>query len=442
MLKKIALGLSLSLSLLAAKEYEARLAGHIVIKADEKIKPPKDAPEFLHTAGKFFNGTREEKLHSFEAQYLPQDRIKNFKIPFKDQAVQGHSGIKYLGNDEIYIITDNGLGTKANSADNMLFISKYKLDFKNSSYQRLQTIFFKDTNKKSPYKITLEGTKERYLTGADFDPESFQIIKGEFWVGEEFGPFLLHFDKNGVLKEVFETYAQGAKLLSPDHPSLELSSKPQSKQASFNVRRSKGFEAMASSKDGSFLYPMLEGALFINEEYENEKGKQFTRILEFDVAKKKFTNKSYKYFFEENDHAIGDFNMIDEKYALVIERDNSSGVKDKLCKTKDTSKCFESAAKFKRIYKIKLDEKSGIAQKIAYIDLMKIKDTHKLSKKPLVDGNFVFPFFTIEDVDIVDSSHIIVANDNNFPFSDAREPNKSDDNEIILLEVKDFLEAR
>ena len=45
-----------------------------------------------------------------------------------------------------------------------------------------------------------------------------------------------------------------------------------------------------------------------------------------------------------------------------------------------------------------------------------------------------FPFFTIANVDIV-------GNDNNLPFSSSREPNKADDDELILLEVAEFLKA-
>ena len=41
----------------------------------------------------------------------------------------------------------------------------------------------------------------------------------------------------------------------------------------------------------------------------------------------------------------------------------------------------------------------------------------------------------------VDATHIIVGNDNNLPFSSSREPNKADDNELILLEVGEFLKA-
>ena len=75
-------------------------------------------------------------------------------------------------------------------------------------------------------------------------------------------------------------------------------------------------------------------------------------------------------------------------------------------------------------------------------DLMAIADPLKLARKPLTNGVLTFPFFTIENVDIVDANHIVVGNDNNLPFSSSREPNKADDNELILLEVGEFLKAR
>lgn len=135
--------------------------------------------------------------------------------------------------------------------------------------------------------------------------------------------------------------------------------------------------------------------------------------------------------------------MIDDKYGIIIERDQKEGTKDKTCKEgEDAKHCFNNVAQFKRIYKVKLDDKTHEAQKISYIDLLNIKDRNKISKKPLVNDKFVFPFETIEGVDIVDDSHIVVENDNNFPYSSSREPNKTDDNEFILLEVKDFLKSK
>ncbi len=77
-----------------------------------------------------------------------------------------------------------------------------------------------------------------------------------------------------------------------------------------------------------------------------------------------------------------------------------------------------------------------------YIDLMKIADPDKRARKPLTEGALAFPFWTIENVDVVDPEHIVVGNDNNLPFSTSREPNKADDNEFVLLRVDEFLKAR
>ena len=74
--------------------------------------------------------------------------------------------------------------------------------------------------------------------------------------------------------------------------------------------------------------------------------------------------------------------------------------------------------------------------------LLRIADPNHVARKPLTDGMLAFPFFTIENVDVVDATHIVVGNDNNLPFSSSREPNRADDNELVLLEVGEFLRAR
>jgi hypothetical protein len=148
---------------------------------------------------------------------------------------------------------------------------------------------------------------------------------------------------------------------------------------------------------------------------------------------------------EGNHHAIGDFNMIDATTGLIIERDNGEGTEDKACPSgQRRTDCFHDLAKFKRIYKVELSDANagGPVRKIAFIDLMKIQDPQKKSKKALNNGVLTFPFFTIENVDIVDARHIIVGNDNNLPFSSSRDPNKADDNELVLLEVEAFLKAK
>ena len=85
----------------------------------------------------------------------------------------------------------------------------------------------------------------------------------------------------------------------------------------------------------------------------------------------------------------------------------------------------------------------GAVHKVAYVDLLDIADPNGVARQGVrEDGVFTFPFVTIEDVDRVDDTHIIVGNDNNFPFSSGRALDRPDDNEMILLEVGDFLNTR
>ena len=407
------------------------------------IAAPQDAPEDLKISGKFTTGKRVEAVGTVEG--LSAGRPTGVFLPFQGQPLQGHSGIKKMPDGSFWILTDNGSGSKANSPDSMLYLNRYGVDFKGGGMQRLETIFLHDPDKKVPFRIVHEGTKNRYLTGSDFDTESFQFAGGALWIGDEFGPFLIKADLKGKVQAVFETLADGKVVRSPDHPAVTTPAAPGG-TVDFQVRRSKGFEGMAVSKDGSKLYALLEGALWNPATKANESldGKDYLRVLEFDVKSESWTGRHWKYLLEGNSHAIGDFNMIDGTTGLIIERDNGEGTADKACpEGQKRTDCFHDIARFKRVYKVELTDANagGPLRKIGYIDLLNIADPAKLARKPLNNGVLAFPFFTIENVDIVDSAHIVVGNDNNLPFSSSREPNQADDNELVLLEVADFLKA-
>ncbi|GLS13809.1 esterase-like activity of phytase family protein [Hydrogenophaga electricum] len=428
----------------AQTAYPATLAGHAILPAKTFIPAPKDAPADLKVSGKFTTGQRVDAVGSVEGKSA--GRPTGVSLPFQGQPVQGHSGIKRMPDGSFWLLTDNGAGSKANSPDFMLFLNRYKVDFQSGQFKRLETVFLHDPDKKLPFRIVHEGTKQRYLTGADLDLESFQFAGGALWIGEEFGPFLIKADLQGKVLAVFETQVDGKAVRSPDHPAVTTPGAPGG-EVKFQVRRSKGYEGMAASPDGSKLYAMLEGALYDDaaKGFETQDGKQYLRVLEFDVKTEQWTGRHWKYVLEANHLAIGDFNMISPTEGLVIERDNGEGTADLACpEGQKRPDCFHDLAKFKRIYKIELSEANvnGPVRKIGYIDLMNIADPNKLSKKPLTNGVFTFPFFTIENVDRVDATHIVVGNDNNLPFSSSRSPNQADDNELVLLEVGDFLQAR
>ncbi|KAF1021412.1 MAG: hypothetical protein GAK30_01897 [Paracidovorax wautersii] len=432
--------------------YPARLAGHAILPAQSFVAAPKDAPTDLRVSGKFTTGTRVTQPGSIEGK--SGGRPTGVSLPFQGQPLQGHSGIKRMADGTFWLLTDNGAGSKANSPDFMLYLNHYKVDFKSGRLQRLSTVFLHDPDKKVPFRIAHESTRARYLTGSDFDPESFQFAGGALWIGEEFGPFLIKADLQGKVLAVYDTRVDDKTVRSPDHPSLTTPAAPGG-QVTFEVRRSKGFEGMAASPDGSKLYALLEGPLWQadRQAYEQIDGHEALRILEFDTVRGEWTGRSWFYPLDGSGHAIGDFNLIDaqsspngsQAVGLIIERDNGEGTADRACPagTKRPD-CFDDIAKFKRVYKVAFgDDNVGQAvRKVGAIDLLAIQDPDRLARKPLNDGVFQFPFFTIENVDVVDERHIVVGNDNNLPFSSSREPNRADDNELILLDVGELMQAR
>jgi hypothetical protein len=434
----------------ADQAFPAKLAGHAVLPALSFFDPPTDAPGDLAISGKFTAADRKRVdavgaimgTSFISAKEAPRET--GIKLPFKGQPLQGFSGLKSAGDGTFWVLQDNGYGTKANSADAMLVLHRIKPDWTSGKVEVRQTIFLHDPDKKIPFQITLEGTAKRYLTGADLDVESFQPIGDSIWLGEEFGPYLIRVGLGGKVTGFFETVIDGKPARSSDHYLVSTPAVPGA--VSFNVRRSRGYEGMAAAKDGRFLYPLLEGPLWDEDKkaWETDDGREYLRILEFDVGQQKWTGRFWKYRLEANGNNIGDFNMIDASSGLIIERDNGEGEAWQACAGAPRPDCFNVPAKLKRVYKIEMTDANagGFVRKIGHIDLLAIKDPDKKAKQGAKEGVFTFPFVTIEGVDVVDERHIIVANDNNLPYSSGRALGKQDDNELILVEAAELLRAK
>jgi glycerophosphoryl diester phosphodiesterase len=137
---------------------------------------------------------------------LGKASINGVAVPFIDkQPVQGFSAILASGNGYFQVMSDNGFGSLEKSADYHLRVYTIKPDFKTKEggtgkIAVKSFIELRDPNHLIPFAITNEFTPERILTGADFDIESFQKAPdGTLWFGDEFGPFLLHTDAQGIL---------------------------------------------------------------------------------------------------------------------------------------------------------------------------------------------------------------------------------------------------
>ncbi|MBP2547331.1 hypothetical protein J2858_000224 [Neorhizobium galegae] len=429
------------------KAFPAKLVSQAILPSNTMVAAPADAPATLKTSGKFTTADRKrtDKLGTIPGK--DGARLTGLSLPFDGQPLQGFSGIKTMADGTFWTLSDNGFGSKNNSSDAMLMLHHIKIDWAAGKVERLGTLFLSDPDKKAPFPIAMEGADKRYLTGADFDVESIQPVADGFWVGEEFGPYVLKFDTEGRLTAVIATVVDGKPVTSPDNALISLPANPAAKMPVFNLKRSGGFEGLALSKDGAKLYGLLEGPLFLEDgSGEKTDGQTALRIIELDAASKAWTGRSWLYPLSEGGVAIGDFNMVDATTALVIERDNGAGSAALACADpkKPEPTCFDAPAKHKRIYKIEMsDENVGkAARKIGYIDLMNIADHDKKALQGSKDGIYTMPFVTIENVDVVDASHIVVGNDNNLPFSAGRAVDKADDNEFVLLDVGAFLTAK
>lgn len=444
-----ALGCVAAAPALAQNLLRAELTGHALLPAATFTAPPADAPVFFQMSGRYLHadGRRRDTLGAVQGVAFLSDpkapRPTGMNGPFSGQPIQGFSGVKWQKDGTAWVLSDNGFGSKANSPDALLMLHHVKPDWSAGELRVQRTVFLHDPDGVLPFQIVNAVTPKRYLTGADLDIESIQIVGDAFWIGDEFGPYLIRADRSGKITGFFETRVEGQPARSPDHYAVTTPATPGN--FATPVRRSRGFEGMAASPDGRFLYPMLEGPMWDpqSRSWESRDGKDVLRILEFDVQQGQYTGRSWRYPIEQAGHNIGDFNMIDATTALVIERDNGEGDPAQACpQGEPRPDCFNAPARFKRVYKIELGEAGGTVRKIAAIDLLNIEDPRGVARVGGKDRKFSFPQWCIEGVDVVDADHIVVMNDNNLGVSAGREFGRNEPNEMILLRVPELLRAR
>lgn len=166
-------------------------------------------------------------------QYLGGSEFNGVKAPFDKQPVQGFSAVLKNTDGSYSVMADNGYGSIENSADFNLRVYTVRPAFKTSGGGAGTVgvegfIELKDPNRKIIFPIVNEFSSDRILTGADFDIESMQrAADGTLWFGDEFGPFLIHTDKNGVLLEapiaLPDLENNGKQIRSPQNPYNEES---------------------------------------------------------------------------------------------------------------------------------------------------------------------------------------------------------------------------
>ena len=337
--------------------------------------------------------------------------------PFPGQVIPGFSGVVANGDGTFWGLPDNGFGAKANSADFLLrlYLVKPAWETARGGSGRITVvrhISLRDPDHKIGFDLVNGQTAARLLTGADFDIESVVRAKdGTFWIGEEFGPFLLHVSATGRVLSAPVPFPAGK---SPDNPYLSAGETPL-------VPRSRGFEAMAGSRDGRYLYPIVEGAL------TNDRDPRRRLVFEFDTRRVRYTGRTWAYQTDRDANVIGDAHLTAARQLLVVERDDFQG----------------AAAVTKRVYRVNLAriDADGFAVKDLVVDLLKIANPNRIGMASSpgaygVDRTFSFPFQSVETIVPLGGNRLLLANDNNYPSNDARYPGRPDDTEMIVLDLR------
>lgn len=339
--------------------------------------------------------------------------------PYPGQVIPGFSGMVELSDGEFLALPDNGFGAKANSSDYLLRIYQVKPNWETANtaanpegvggVEAQKYISLRDPNNVIEWDIVNEGTADRLLTGSDFDPESIVLDKdGSFWIGEEFGPYILHFSADGVLLDAPFAYP-GIK--SPSNPTLG-DEKP-------TIRNSKGFEAMAG--DGKYLYPIFEGYV------DAATDKRVRIVSEFDTKKGAYTGRTWDYLVDAEDDLAADSFITKDGTMLVLERDDFWGPE----------------AINRKVYAVDFKKaKPGTSlEKTLMADLLHINNPDRIgmvSDKGAygVEEDFSFPFQSVETIVELSDGRYLTAVDNNFPGNDARYPGKPDNTEMIIFSIQ------
>ena len=337
-------------------------------------------------------------------------------FPLPSQPVEGFSAVLEGREPGEYLaMPDNGYGGKGNSRDFLIRAYYIKPDFKTATggsgdIEVRDFVQFSDPDGLIGFSIVREGTAERWLTGGDIDPESLQRDhNGDYWMGDEFGPWILHFDASG-------------RLLHPPFgiPGVQSPNNPFLGGLPSTQPNSRGFEAMAIAPNGKDLYAALEGPVL------TDSNKLRRYVYEFSIDDLALTGNVWQYKTENVAYMVADMWALDDNRMVLIERDGGLGLN----------------ARFRSVYLVDLRRvgSDGFLEKELAVDLTAIPDPDLISLPPIHEGDVGLgnPFSvvceSIEAIHVLDGEQLLLGCDNNLP-NKGRNPGLADDNEFILVKV-------
>lgn len=357
--------------------------------------------------------------------------VNGRRLPLAEVPVQGFSSLLADG-DELLALQDNGLGTLANSADCPLRWYRLRPDWTAGTVTTTAMVELTDPDRLLPFPLAGAEAlrRKRHLSGADLDPEAMVAMDdGTFWIADEFGPSLVHVGADGALLDkpayiavppALRDFARGSPYLrTPDHPDFRALRTDTSRRDLANLPRSGGIEGLARMADGSLLYAAVEKGLLDDPDPARRV------IIEFDPARRNVTGRAWSYRATAPNVSLSSLESDGTGGLLVLERDPGEG----------------RLALVKRVYRVvpgRVDAEGFLVRELV-CDLLAVDDARGLTRRERgavgLGEHFTMPHVTPECLLLVDGATLLVANDNNYPFSAGRRAGKPDDTEIVRLRL-------
>jgi glycerophosphoryl diester phosphodiesterase len=323
---------------------------------------------------------------------VPSKVLNGVRVPFDSQPVGTVSGIipgDYAGT--WMFLSESTFDNKQNSDDYLLRIYTVEIDLRRAnsgggSVAVLDWMTLSDPGKKLSQPIKNSNTRDRALTGQDFDPRAFQRGKdGSFWVAEAYGPSLLHFNGSGQALEAPIALGAGA------------------------------LQGIAITPNRATLIVGQRSA-----------GNANVILRQFDVSKRTFGNDQITFTLDNPANSVGDLMLVSNTKLLVTEQDNQEN----------------KNAGFKKIFLV--DFSNRPVSKTLLVDLLNISDPSNISTSQVfqaaqnafgLGSTFKFPYRDISAVYPLNAQTLMVVNNNRVPYGLGRSTSQADDTDYIAVQL-------
>ncbi|MGX5854703.1 esterase-like activity of phytase family protein [Dyadobacter jiangsuensis] len=258
-------------------------------------------------------------------------------------------------------------------------------------------------------ELALDVNNNTLPNSADgLDSEGLALAKdGTFWVSDEYGPHIVHFDANGKTIERINPFGNG--MGGRKIPLVFAKRRP-----------NRGMEGLTITPDGKTLVGIMQFPLY-NPSASDVSGSLVTRILSFDITTG--VSKEYVYLIDRaNLQANSEIVAIDNTTFLVLERDGEYATN------------ANRATVIKKVYKIDLGNATDISDPANSVNgklyggltVEQLKTAANLSAngiKPvtktlvadlMTDIPTLYPHDKAEGIAIINSTTIAISNDDDF----------------------------